>query len=210
MSWVMHLLSLSMSVIVRVKYALVPTTRTHTGEGRSEEEKAQEWMDWGWGQTFHTDWPLSSKPSREHEGDVGERLCPKIHGPVFLQIRHWSFQLITWVLQSRCVDMSESLLKYLSYLCVSLSACELLEELLCILSSRNLLTRAALHLLLLPQLSCLSLASACSLVNANLCSLIQIRCQVKHTLTPLLTLVYFIFAQSLLRHTDVLVRLRWT
>ncbi|XP_051750504.1 uncharacterized protein si:ch211-214j8.12 [Ctenopharyngodon idella] len=55
--------------------------------------------------------------------------------------------------------------------------CELLEELLCILSSRNLLTRAALHLLLLPQLSCLSLASACSLVNANLCSLIQIRCQ---------------------------------
>lgn len=54
---------------------------------------------------------------------------------------------------------------------------ELLEELLCILSSRNLLTRAALHLLLLPQLSCLSLKSACSLVNANLCSLIQIRCQ---------------------------------
>ncbi|KTF94163.1 hypothetical protein cypCar_00010386 [Cyprinus carpio] len=54
---------------------------------------------------------------------------------------------------------------------------ELLEELLCILSSRNLLTRAALHLLLLPQLSCLSLSSACSLVNANLCSLIQIRCQ---------------------------------
>ncbi|XP_067295095.1 uncharacterized protein si:ch211-214j8.12 [Pseudorasbora parva] len=54
---------------------------------------------------------------------------------------------------------------------------ELLEELLCILSSRNLLTRAALHLLILPQLSCLSLASACSLVNANLCSIIQIRCQ---------------------------------
>ncbi|NP_001091661.1 uncharacterized protein isoform X1 [Danio rerio] len=54
---------------------------------------------------------------------------------------------------------------------------ELLEELLCILSSRNLLTRAALHLLLLPQLSSLSLASACSLVNASLCSLIQIRCQ---------------------------------
>ncbi|KAF4113387.1 uncharacterized protein si:ch211-214j8.12 [Onychostoma macrolepis] len=54
---------------------------------------------------------------------------------------------------------------------------ELLEELLCILSSRNLLTRAALHLLLLPQLSCLSLTSVCSLVNANLCSLIQIRCQ---------------------------------
>ncbi|XP_016413540.1 uncharacterized protein LOC107744420 [Sinocyclocheilus rhinocerous] len=54
---------------------------------------------------------------------------------------------------------------------------ELLEELLCILSSRHLLTRAALHLLLLPQLSSLSLTSACSLVNANLCSLIQIRCQ---------------------------------
>lgn len=59
----------------------------------------------------------------------------------------------------------------------SLLPAELLEELLCILSSRNLLTRAALHLLLLPQLTCLSLASACSLVNANLCSLIQIRCQ---------------------------------
>ncbi|KAI7813592.1 hypothetical protein IRJ41_023206, partial [Triplophysa rosa] len=54
---------------------------------------------------------------------------------------------------------------------------ELLDELLCILSSRNLLTRAALHLLLLPQLTCLSLKSACSLVNGNLCSLIQIRCQ---------------------------------
>ncbi|XP_056313766.1 uncharacterized protein si:ch211-214j8.12 [Danio aesculapii] len=54
---------------------------------------------------------------------------------------------------------------------------ELLEELLCILSSKNLLTRAALHLLLLPQLSSLSLTSACSLVNASLCSLIQIRCQ---------------------------------
>lgn len=62
-------------------------------------------------------------------------------------------------------------------LCVSLLAGELLEELLSILSSRNLLTRAALHLLLLPQLSCLSLTSACSLVNTNLCSLIQIRCQ---------------------------------
>ncbi|XP_016423976.1 uncharacterized protein LOC107752499 [Sinocyclocheilus rhinocerous] len=54
---------------------------------------------------------------------------------------------------------------------------DLLDELLCILSSRNLLTRAALHLLLLPQLSWLSLTSACSLINANLCSLIQIRCQ---------------------------------
>ncbi|XP_016137293.1 uncharacterized protein [Sinocyclocheilus grahami] len=54
---------------------------------------------------------------------------------------------------------------------------DLLDELLCTLSSRNLLTRAALHLLLLPQLSWLSLTSACSLVNANLCSLIQIRCQ---------------------------------
>lgn len=63
---------------------------------------------------------------------------------------------------------------------VSFSAGELLDELLCILSSRNLLTRAALHLLLLPQLTCLSLKSACSLVNGNLCSLIQIRCQVEH------------------------------
>ncbi|XP_051552259.1 uncharacterized protein si:ch211-214j8.12 [Myxocyprinus asiaticus] len=54
---------------------------------------------------------------------------------------------------------------------------ELLEELLRILSRQNLLTRAALHLLLLPQLNCLSLTLSCSLVNANLCSLIKIRCQ---------------------------------
>ncbi|TRY55611.1 hypothetical protein DNTS_021491 [Danionella cerebrum] len=54
---------------------------------------------------------------------------------------------------------------------------ELLEELLCVLSIKNLLTRAALHLLLQPQLSCLSLRSASSLVNTSLCSLIQIRCQ---------------------------------
>lgn len=97
------------------------------------------------------------------------------------------------------VDMCESLSKYLFYLCVSLSAGDLLEELLCILSSRNLLTRAALHLLLLPQLSCLSLASACSLVNANLCSLIQIRCQVKHTHSPSTFSIFHIctkFAQT--------------
>lgn len=97
------------------------------------------------------------------------------------------------------IDMCESLSKYLSYLCVSLSAGDLLEELLCILSSRNLLTRAALHLLLLPQLSCLSLASACSLVNANLCSLIQIRCQVKHTHSPSTFSIFHIctkFAQT--------------
>ncbi len=104
--------------------------------------------------------------------------------------------------------MCECLLKYLSYLSVSLSAGELLEELLCILSSRNLLTRAALHLLLLPQLSCLSLTSACSLVNANLCSLIQIRCQVKHT-PPFLTLVDFIFACSLCIHVEVLVNRKY-
>lgn len=94
-------------IYVSVKYALVPATRAHTGEGKSEEEKMQEWMGWGWGKTFHTDWSLSSKPSWEHEGYVGERLCPKIHGPVFFQIRHGSFQLITWVLKRYMCSMCE-------------------------------------------------------------------------------------------------------
>ncbi|KAL6465966.1 hypothetical protein MHYP_G00260990 [Metynnis hypsauchen] len=54
---------------------------------------------------------------------------------------------------------------------------DLLEELLCLLSRRTLLSRAALHLLLLPQLHSLSLSHSCNLVTANLCSLISTRCQ---------------------------------
>ncbi|XP_030647775.1 uncharacterized protein LOC115828018 isoform X2 [Chanos chanos] len=54
---------------------------------------------------------------------------------------------------------------------------DILEELVCILSSRNLLTRAALHLLLLPQLRALSLSACPNLVNSNLCTLIGTRCQ---------------------------------
>lgn len=101
------------------EYAPVPATRAHTGEGKSEEEKMQEWMGWWWGQTFHTDWPLSSKPSWEHEGYVGERLCPKIHGPVFFQIRHGSFQLITWVLK-RLVHVWVSVYQSIYLICVFL------------------------------------------------------------------------------------------
>ncbi|KAI4900049.1 hypothetical protein NFI96_028262 [Prochilodus magdalenae] len=59
----------------------------------------------------------------------------------------------------------------------SLLPSELLEELLYILSRRSLLSRAALHLLLLPQLHSLSLSHSCNLVTANLCSLISARCQ---------------------------------
>ncbi|KAG7318627.1 hypothetical protein KOW79_018382 [Hemibagrus wyckioides] len=54
---------------------------------------------------------------------------------------------------------------------------DLIEELLCVLSRRKLLSRAALHLLLLPQLHTLSLSHSCNLVTANLCSLITVRCQ---------------------------------
>ncbi|MCI4392411.1 hypothetical protein PGIGA_G00145580 [Pangasianodon gigas] len=54
---------------------------------------------------------------------------------------------------------------------------DLIEELLCVLSQRKLLSRAALHLLLLPQLHTLSLSHSCNLVTANLCSLITVRCQ---------------------------------
>ncbi|KAI5618540.1 hypothetical protein C0J50_21932, partial [Silurus asotus] len=53
----------------------------------------------------------------------------------------------------------------------------LIEELLCVLSHRKLVSRAALHLLLLPQLHTLSLSHSCNLVTANLCSLITVRCQ---------------------------------
>ncbi|KAF5890394.1 dihydrofolate reductase-like isoform X2, partial [Clarias magur] len=54
---------------------------------------------------------------------------------------------------------------------------DLIEELLCVLSQRKLLSRASLHLLLLPQLHTLSLSHSCNLVTANLCSLISVRCQ---------------------------------
>ncbi|XP_064152464.1 uncharacterized protein si:ch211-214j8.12 isoform X2 [Anguilla rostrata] len=53
---------------------------------------------------------------------------------------------------------------------------DLVEELLSILSSRSLLTRGALHLLLLPQLQRLSLAACSSLVTPSLCHLIGVRC----------------------------------
>ncbi|XP_063051537.1 uncharacterized protein LOC134446163 [Engraulis encrasicolus] len=54
---------------------------------------------------------------------------------------------------------------------------ELVEELLSVLSSRRLMTRAALHLLLLPQLRHLSLGRCPGLVTANLCGIIGARCQ---------------------------------
>ncbi|XP_035381852.1 uncharacterized protein si:ch211-214j8.12 [Electrophorus electricus] len=59
----------------------------------------------------------------------------------------------------------------------SLLPSDLLEELLCVLSRQNLLSRAALHLLLLPQLRRLALSRSCNLVTANLCSLVGARCQ---------------------------------
>ncbi|XP_066510538.1 uncharacterized protein [Hoplias malabaricus] len=54
---------------------------------------------------------------------------------------------------------------------------DLLEELLCLLSRRNLLSRAALHLLIQPQLHHISLSHSCNLITANICSLITARCQ---------------------------------
>ncbi|KAG7481264.1 hypothetical protein MATL_G00064740 [Megalops atlanticus] len=53
---------------------------------------------------------------------------------------------------------------------------ELVEDLLSLLSSRRLVTRAALHLLLLPQLRSLSLATCSTLVSPGLCNIIGIRC----------------------------------
>ncbi|XP_028851221.1 uncharacterized protein LOC114799125 [Denticeps clupeoides] len=64
----------------------------------------------------------------------------------------------------------------------SLLSTELLEELLALLSSRHLLTRAALHLLLAPQLRCLSLARCPILVTPNLCAIVAARCQILHSL----------------------------
>ncbi|XP_048833716.1 uncharacterized protein si:ch211-214j8.12 isoform X2 [Brienomyrus brachyistius] len=53
----------------------------------------------------------------------------------------------------------------------------LVEELLFLLSSHRLMTRPALHLLLLPQVNSLSLSACSSLVTPNICQLIGIRCQ---------------------------------
>ncbi|XP_078141381.1 uncharacterized protein LOC139931108 [Centroberyx gerrardi] len=54
---------------------------------------------------------------------------------------------------------------------------ELVEELTCLLSSRQQLSRAALHLLLVPQLRGLSLAGCPGLATSALCTLIAARCQ---------------------------------
>ncbi|KAL0979657.1 hypothetical protein UPYG_G00187880 [Umbra pygmaea] len=54
---------------------------------------------------------------------------------------------------------------------------ELVEKLLSLLSSRRELSRAALHLLLVPQLKALSLGGHSALVTPNLCTLIGTRCQ---------------------------------
>uniref|UniRef100_A0A3P9C600 Si:ch211-214j8.12 n=1 Tax=Maylandia zebra TaxID=106582 RepID=A0A3P9C600_9CICH len=54
---------------------------------------------------------------------------------------------------------------------------ELVEELTCLLCSRKKLSRAALHLLLVPQLRGLSLESCPALVTPALCTHIAARCQ---------------------------------
>ncbi|XP_041958032.1 uncharacterized protein si:ch211-214j8.12 [Alosa sapidissima] len=54
---------------------------------------------------------------------------------------------------------------------------DLLEELLSLLASRRLVTRAALHLMLVPQLRHLSLGRCTGLVTSNLCAIIGARCQ---------------------------------
>ncbi|XP_071387518.1 uncharacterized protein [Centroberyx affinis] len=59
---------------------------------------------------------------------------------------------------------------------------ELVEELTCLLSSRQQLSRAALHLLLVPQLRGLSLAGCPGLATSALCTLIAARCQVLSSL----------------------------
>ncbi|XP_071209754.1 uncharacterized protein [Salvelinus alpinus] len=59
---------------------------------------------------------------------------------------------------------------------------ELVEELLSVLSSRRELSRAALHLLLIPQLRTLSLGGYSALVTPSLCTLIGIRCQSLHSM----------------------------
>ncbi|XP_061837031.1 uncharacterized protein [Nerophis lumbriciformis] len=59
----------------------------------------------------------------------------------------------------------------------------LVEELLELLCTRKQLSRAALHLLLLPQLRNLSLDSYPSLVTSSLCAHIAARCQALHSLS---------------------------
>ncbi|KAJ8006010.1 hypothetical protein DPEC_G00123820 [Dallia pectoralis] len=59
---------------------------------------------------------------------------------------------------------------------------ELVEELLSVLSLRRELSRAALHLLLVPQLRALSLGGSPALVTPSLCTLIGTRCQGLHTM----------------------------
>lgn len=59
-----------------------------------------------------------------------------------------------------------------------LVAGNLVEELTSLLCARKQLSRAALHLLLVPQLRSLSLESCPGLVNSALCSHIAARCQV--------------------------------
>ncbi|XP_062308121.1 uncharacterized protein si:ch211-214j8.12 [Osmerus eperlanus] len=54
---------------------------------------------------------------------------------------------------------------------------ELVEELTSLLCSRQELSRAALHLLLVPQLRGLNLGSCPALVTPSLCSLVTARCQ---------------------------------
>ncbi|XP_062398442.1 uncharacterized protein si:ch211-214j8.12 isoform X2 [Sardina pilchardus] len=56
-------------------------------------------------------------------------------------------------------------------------ASDLLEELLSLLASRQLVSRAALHLMLVPQLRHLSLGRCPGLVTSNLCAIIGARCQ---------------------------------
>ncbi|KAI1900455.1 hypothetical protein AGOR_G00050110 [Albula goreensis] len=71
----------------------------------------------------------------------------------------------------------------------------LLEELLSLLSSRRLVSRGALHLLLLPQLRHLSLSPCSGLVTPGLCQMITVRCpslmsldlsRVQHLTSPVL------------------------
>ncbi|KAL4623189.1 hypothetical protein GN956_G19372 [Arapaima gigas] len=54
---------------------------------------------------------------------------------------------------------------------------ELVEDLFSLLSSHHMVTRSALHLLLVPQVRCLSLSSCSTLITPSICNLIGIRCQ---------------------------------
>jgi hypothetical protein len=63
-------------------------------------------------------------------------------------------------------------------LVIGLPAGGLVEELTALLCSRKQLSRAALHLLVVPQLRGLSLAACPGLVTPRVCSIIAARCQV--------------------------------